>query len=95
MKECYEKTGKEPIGVKWIGVNKGDKNNPEYRSRLVAHTVKKDKRQDLFAATPPLEANRILLVWQCQVIRRKESWLTSSMLRESFFSCQGNKRSIC
>ena len=54
-------TGKAPIGCKWVDVNKGDEQNPEYRSRLVATEVKKDKREDLFAATPPLEGLRFLL----------------------------------
>ena len=41
-------------------MNKGDISNPEYRSRLVAKEIKKDKRQDLFAATPPLECKKLL-----------------------------------
>ena len=36
LKKCWERTGKAPIGVRWVGVNKGDKIHPEYRSRLVA-----------------------------------------------------------
>jgi hypothetical protein len=56
-----EKAGRKPIGVKWVDVNKGDEGRPEYRSRLVAKEIKKDKREDLFAATPPLEALKILL----------------------------------
>ena len=44
-----------------MDVNKGDDQNLEYRSRLVAKEIKKDKREDLFAATPPLEAKKILL----------------------------------
>ena len=35
--------------------------NPEYRSRLVVQEVKYDKRDDLFAATPPLEAIKMML----------------------------------
>ena len=35
--------------------------HPEYRSRLVAKDFKLDKRNDLFAATPPLEALKILI----------------------------------
>ena len=54
-KECWEKTGKAPIGVRWIDINKGDADNPEYRSRLVAKEIKRDQREDLFAATPPWE----------------------------------------
>ena len=55
-----EETGKAPIGVKWVDTNKGDKERPEFRCRLVAKEIKKDKREDLFAATPPLEAKRVL-----------------------------------
>ena len=58
--ECYEKTGKAPIRARWVDVKKGDSVHPEYRSRLVAKEIKKDKREDLFAATPPLEAKRLL-----------------------------------
>ena len=35
--------------------------NPEYRSRLVAQEIKTDKREDLFAATPPLEAKKMFV----------------------------------
>ena len=55
-RECWERTGKAPIGVRWIDINKGDAENPAYRSRLVATEIKRDQREDLFAATPPLEA---------------------------------------
>ena len=61
LKECWERTGKDPIGVRWVDVNKGDNVHPEYRSRLVAKEIKANKREDLFAATPPLEAQKILL----------------------------------
>ena len=44
------------MGVKWVDANKRDKEKPEYRCRLVAKEVKRDKQEDLFAATPPLEA---------------------------------------
>jgi hypothetical protein len=61
IKECWDTTGKPPIGTKWIDINKGDADNPDYRSRLVAQEIKTDKREYLFAATPPLEALRMLL----------------------------------
>ena len=61
ISECYERTGKAPIGVRWVDVNKGDDVNVEYRSRLVAKEIKKDSTNDLFAATPPLEAKKALL----------------------------------
>ena len=54
-------TGKGPVGTRWMDVNKGDERSPEYRSRLVAQQIKyisKEKR--IFAATPPLEAQKLL-----------------------------------
>ena len=38
-KECWERTGKAPIGVKRVDTNKGDAENPEYRRRLVAKEI--------------------------------------------------------
>ena len=61
IKECYEQTGKAPVQVRWIDINKGDSESPDYRSRLVAKEIKKDNRDDLFAATPPFEGLRPLL----------------------------------
>ena len=34
--EARARTGKPPITVKWVDVNKGDDASPDYRSRLVA-----------------------------------------------------------
>ena len=36
VKECWDVSGRAPIGCRWVAVNKGDDDNPEYRSRLVA-----------------------------------------------------------
>ncbi len=58
--ERWEVTGKRSIGVKWVDVNKGDAKHPEYRSRLVTKEIKHDRRDDLLAATPPLEAKTLL-----------------------------------
>ena len=46
--------------VKWVDINNGDSVNHDYRSRQVAKELKMDKRLDLFAATPPLEAKKAL-----------------------------------
>ena len=61
VSDCWEKPGKAPIKTRWIDINKGDRVHPEYRSRIVAKDIKLDKRLDLFAATPPLEALKMLL----------------------------------
>ena len=72
--ECWEKTGKAPVTTKFVRVNKGTKEEPNVRARLVARDfkVKGDGRDDLFAAMPPLEAKKMLfrmaakdrLVWR-------------------------------
>ena len=59
--ECWKKTGKAPIKVRWIDINKGDTKGPNYRSRLVAKEINTCKKNDLFAATPPLEAFKLVI----------------------------------
>eukprot|EP00975_Prorocentrum_lima_P052451 10995491-Prorocentrum_lima.AAC.1 len=59
--ECREKTGKNPIGGRWVDHNKGDLKNPNVRSRYVAKDIAFWKDDAMFAATPPLEAVRMLL----------------------------------
>ena len=58
---CFEQTGKAPIGVRWIDVNKQDEDNPLYRSRLVAKDFNSYKDPDLYTATPPLELLRMII----------------------------------
>ena len=61
IEECWKETGANPIGVRWVDVNKGDTANPNYRSRLVAKEYKKDEKPEWFAATPPSECLKVLL----------------------------------
>ena len=59
ISDCWEKTGKAPVTVRWVDVQKAE----GVRSRLVARDFKggdKD-RDDLYAATPPLESKRLLI----------------------------------
>ena len=57
----YLLTGKKPIAVRWVDVNKGNDKNPDYRTRLVAKEINTHKDDDLYAATPPIEALKVLL----------------------------------
>ncbi len=61
--EARRVTGRPPITVRWVDVNKGDDLNPKYRSRLVARQLKAQDRSgaSFFAPTPPLEALRTVL----------------------------------
>ena len=64
-KGVYTKTKRQPgmkiIATKWLDVNKGDNVNIEIRARLVGCEIAYDKRDDLFAATPPLESLRMII----------------------------------
>ena len=57
------KTGRPPISVRWVDVNKGDEQAPNYRSRLVARQLKAHDKsgETYFALAPPLEALRTAL----------------------------------
>ena len=61
MSECLAKTGQKPIGVRWVGTDKGDRDRPSYRSRLVAKQYRQERGDDLYAATPPTESLRAVI----------------------------------
>lgn len=77
IQEAHDETGKQPIGVRWLDINKGDEVNTKKRNRLVAKEIKRDQRDDLFAATPPLEAKKALfsLAATAEFGRRKSKQL--------------------
>ena len=63
VSDCWERTGKAPVSVRWVNTNKGGPDKMDIRCRLVARDFKgRDKdRDDLFAETPPLEGKRMLM----------------------------------
>ena len=61
VEECIQRTGKRPIGGWWVDHNKGDGAHPNVRSRYVAKDIAYWRYDSMFAATPPLEAVRLLL----------------------------------
>ena len=62
INECLKATGKRPVKGRWVDINKGDEQHPNYRSRYVGREFKSgDHRDDLFAATPPIEAIKTLV----------------------------------
>ena len=61
INECWCETGKAPIAVRWVDINKGDTQNPLYRSRLVAKEFNTGVKPELYAATPPSECLRMMI----------------------------------
>ena len=49
-----------PIRTRWVISNKGDRQNPDIRARLVACEVAHSRNDSYYASTPPLEAKRLL-----------------------------------
>ena len=59
--EAARRGGRKPIATRWVDVNKGDSQSPDVRSRLVAKDFAGHRDDSFFAATPPLEALRLLI----------------------------------
>ena len=49
------------VGGRWVDVDKGDDNKPDYRSMFVAKEINTGQEDGLYASTPPLEAMRWLM----------------------------------
>ena len=64
---CLKTSAKRPIPVKWVEVNKGDRQRPKVRPRLTVaetkhgSTVTEADNAQTFSATPPYEALRLLV----------------------------------
>ena len=58
------KTGRNPVGLKWIDTNKGSGEAARYRSRLACTEVRNKRVEPVLSATP-LEALRVLLSVGC------------------------------
>ena len=63
LRETAKGKGWKIVKSRWIDINKGDDLNPNYRSRMMGKEFNDSELDGLFAATPPLEALRLLLSW--------------------------------
>ena len=61
VSECKRRTGKAPLKGRWVDVNKGDSSRPIISCRWVAKEFNTYKSAEFFAATPPLEALRMMI----------------------------------
>ena len=60
-KSHEQRTGGKIIGTRWVDVNKGDETTRNYRSRLVGKEYTTYADDSVYAATPPLEALRLVI----------------------------------
>jgi hypothetical protein len=78
-------TGRAPISVRWVDVNKGDDLNVNYRSRLVARQLEATDTsgKSYFAPAPPLEALRtVISMAMTRAGDHQPDWSPSSKTRE-------------
>ena len=81
------------IKTKWIDINKGDVANPIHRSRFVGKEFNDGEVEGLFAATPPLEALR-LLVSEAATTGGEEKVVMLNDVARAFFEAP-MRRKLC
>ena len=73
VEDCWKSKGRGPIGVRWVDVDKGF---GVHRSRLVARDFRPksraNDREGLYAATPPLEMVKFLIMKAAMRCKRGE-----------------------
>ena len=86
INEAWSETGKAPIAVRWVDINKGDTTNPKYRSRLVAKEFNTGVCPELYAATPPSECLRLMLSLVASGRDRNASLMYADVSRAYFYA---------
>ncbi len=91
-----KRRGIKIVGTRWLDINKGDAERPNHRSRLVAKEFNRGKDESLFAATPPLEALRILVSFAATVEGKKvgEKVIMVNDIARAFFEADAT-RELC
>ena len=88
------RNGWKIIPTRWIDINKGDHLQPNYRSRLVAKEFNTGAQEGLFAATPPLEALRMIVSEAATVEGKEEKVIMLNDVARAFFEAP-MRRSVC
>jgi hypothetical protein len=92
-----ESRGVKIIKTRWIDIDKGDKTQPNYRSRLVAKEYNDGEQEGLFASTPPLEALRLIISMTATMSKgksAKEKVIMTNDVARAFFEAK-MKRTVC
>ena len=91
-----QRQGMKIVKSRWIDINKGDDDNPVYRSRFVAKEYNTGEEPGLFAGTPPLEALRYIV--HLAATRRKDGNEDQAIMindvARAFFEAEATRR-VC
>ena len=79
------KKGGKTIGTRWVDVNKGDKVDTNYRSRLVGQEFDRGRDDALYASTPPLEALRLILSYAATNVAGERRKIMVNDVRRAYF----------
>ena len=93
-REHQKGTGGKIIGTRWVDVNKGDAESPNCRSRLVGREFNVGRDNTLYAATPPLEALRVVISHAATYGRGKGGQRNSIMIndvRRAYFYAKASR----
>ena len=84
--------GHKIISTRWLDVNKGDHEKPDYRSRLVGREINTEDRLDLFAATPPLESLRVICALSASHHDREDPFVILSVdVKRAYFYAKSTR----
>ena len=89
LQEAKQDEDGKIVGCRWVNCNKGDADNPDVRCRLVAQEVNNGTvNDDFYAATPPLEAKRLLFSqWATERTRGGQKLKLSFVdIRKAYFN---------
>ena len=70
-RDAIQRTGRQPLRLKWIDTDKGGVGHSKIRSRLVCTEVRRPGMEPIFAATPPLDSLRALVAKAATHIDKK------------------------
>ena len=73
------------VGSRWVNCNKNDASDPDVRCRLVAQEVNLHADESFYAATPPLEAKRLLFSEFASRCRHEDLQISFVDVRKAYF----------
>ena len=97
IRKCWHMMGKAPIGVRCVDVIQQDNINPKYRSRLVAKDFKTSNDPELYAATPPLEALKLIISMEATNSKEQNRVIKKIMVNDvsrTYFYARSDKPTL-
>lgn len=85
MAEAMADADGKIIGSRWVNCNKNDVNDPDVRCRLVAQEINLHADESFYAATPPLEAKRLLFSEWSSRVKNEDLQISFVDVKKAYF----------